>query len=105
MFYFLLEDLSLCLKQTSILSTFHHLEPLAARLNHGSFGAAPRAVLDVQACHRAEWAANPDGPLLKSNSFGAALRDVRWRNEVPECDPREHWEQKLSVCNGWYHEL
>lgn len=38
---------------------FSYLTPLAARLNHGSFGAAPASVLDEQARLRAEWMAVP----------------------------------------------
>ena len=39
---------------------FAHLTPLRARLNHGSFGAAPRSVLRAQTALRDEWLAHPD---------------------------------------------
>ena len=45
----------------SSLAEWAHLVPLRARLNHGSFGAAPASVLAKQQELRAVWAANPDG--------------------------------------------
>lgn len=41
-------------------SDFVHHAPGIARLNNGSFGASPQAVLDAEAEHRARWRANPD---------------------------------------------
>jgi selenocysteine lyase/cysteine desulfurase len=46
---------------------FGHLDPAVVRLNHGSYGAAPRCVLEQQAALRDAQNANPDlflGPVL-----------------------------------------
>ena len=46
---------------------FGHLDPNVVRLNHGSYGAAPRCVLEQQAALRDEQHSNPDhflGPVL-----------------------------------------
>ena len=42
-------------------SDFDHHSSRVARLNHGSFGACPRPVLDAQEEFRREWLAHPDG--------------------------------------------
>ena len=46
---------------------FGHLDPSVVRLNHGSYGSAPRCVLEQQAALRDAQHANPDlflGPVL-----------------------------------------
>ena len=48
------------LLSSSTVDEFSYLTPLAARLNHGSFGAAPMSVLDEQQRLRREWQAHPD---------------------------------------------
>ena len=50
-----------CATITTSASDFDHHHPRIARLNHGSFGACPRPVLDAQDSFRREWLANPDG--------------------------------------------
>ena len=39
---------------------FSHHQPGIARLNHGSFGAAPLPVIRVEDAHRLQWRSNPD---------------------------------------------
>ena len=56
---------------------FGHLDPDVVRLNHGSYGGAPRSVLEAQAAFRDRQNANPDdflGPVLPKVGTSLSLR-------------------------------
>jgi selenocysteine lyase/cysteine desulfurase len=51
----------------------HHAAGIA-RLNHGSFGGAPKPVIEAESAHRAWWRANPDGAYF---AHGDSSLDAR----------------------------
>ena len=56
------------------LDDFSHHAPGIARLNNGSFGAAPQPVLKAEMAHRSWWRANPDAAYF---GIGASSLDAR----------------------------
>jgi len=56
------------------LDDFSHHAPGIARLNNGSFGAAPQPVLKAEMAHRSWWRANPDAAYF---GIGSSSLDAR----------------------------
>lgn len=75
-------------RQATLESEFSHHLPYVARLNNGSFGSAPKRVLDVQAQWNQQWLQQPDefcwDPLTEG--FLAARQQIAELIQAPSVD-------------------
>jgi selenocysteine lyase/cysteine desulfurase len=64
------------LPAATFAADFNHHQAGVARLNHGSFGAAPIPVLRAEGDHRATWLANPDALYFDDKGLDSQIADA-----------------------------